>query len=336
MATILLTGSAGFVGFHLARRLCAEGHAVVGVDDLNPLFYPSLKAERHKRLLEIPEFTGLVQDIADADKTEALFAQHRPDLVVHFAAQTGVRFSIDHPFAYERSNVLGTLTVLEAARRHGNPRVVYASSSSVYGNSPAMPWREDDRADGPVSLYAATKRADELMARAFAETHGLCTVGLRFFTVYGPFGRPDMAVWTFAEAIASGEPVPLYDGGTMKRDFTFVDDVVAATRTVLFHKGFTGANVFNVGPGDPQDVATLLRLMEAAMGRPAARKILPVQAGDVSSTWSDPSALEAATGFRPRTSLADGVAAFARWYLDNPDVVQAVHRERSQSGRPTR
>lgn len=336
MATVLVTGSAGFVGFHLVQRLCAEGHTVVGVDDLNPLFYPSLKAERHRRLLQVRGYTGFVQDIADGEKTEALFTAYRPDLVVHFAAQTGVRFSIDHPFAYERSNVLGTLAVLEAARLHGNPRVVYASSSSVYGNSPAMPWREDDRADAPVSLYAATKRADELMAAAFAATHGLCTVGLRFFTVYGPFGRPDMAVWTFAEAIAAGEPVPLYDGGTMKRDFTFVEDVVEATRAVLLAPGLRGANVFNVGPGDPQDLDTLLRLMEGAIGRPATRKVLPAQPGDVNATWADPTALEAAVGYRPRTSLADGVAAFARWYLQNPELVSSVHRERSQAGRPTR
>ncbi len=336
MSTILITGAAGFVGFHLAQRLVAEGHRVVGVDDLNPLFFPSLKAERHRRLLEIPAYTGLVQDIADAQGTEALFATWRPDLVVHLAAQTGVRFSIDHPFTYERSNVLGTLAVLEAARRCGNPRVVYASSSSVYGNSPDMPWREDDRADGPVSLYAATKRADELMAAAYVATHGMCTVGLRFFTVYGPFGRPDMAVWKFAEAIASGDPVPLYDGGTMRRDFTFVQDVVEATRAVLFHPGLAGANVFNVGPGDPQDLETLLGLMEAAVGKPAKRHVLPAQAGDVNATWADPTALEKAVGFRPRTSLAEGVAAFVEWYKANPAIVQAVYRERAQSGRPTR
>jgi UDP-glucuronate 4-epimerase len=235
MAKVLVTGTAGFIGYHLALRLIADGHEVVGVDDLHPCAFPSLKAQRHRRLQETPGYTDVVQDLADAEATDALFATHRPDLVAHLAARTGVRTSVEHPFAYERSNVLGTLAVLEAARLHGRPRVVYASSSSVYGDSTAMPWREDDRADTPVSLYAATKRAGELMAHAFTATHGLCTIGLRFFTVYGPFGRPDMAVWTFAEAIASGEPVPLFDGGNMQRDFTYVDDVVAAVCAALFH-----------------------------------------------------------------------------------------------------
>jgi UDP-glucuronate 4-epimerase len=335
MATILLTGAAGFVGFHLARRLCAEGHEVVGVDDLQPLF-PALKAERLRRLREIPGFTGVVQDIADTAKTDALFADVRPGRVVHLAAQTGVRFSIEHPFEYERANVLGMLAVLEAARRHGTSRLVFASSSSVYGNSPNVPWREDDRADAPVSLYAATKRADELMARAFTATHGLCTVALRYFTVYGPFGRPDMAVWTFAEAIANGEPVPLFDGGGMKRDFTYVDDVVEATRLALFDPGLSGASLFNVGAGQPRDLDDLLGVLEATLGRPALRKVLPAQAGDVDTTWADASALEAAVGFRPRTSLEDGVAAFARWFQENPEIAEAVRRERSLGRRPAR
>jgi UDP-glucuronate 4-epimerase len=328
MATILLTGAAGFVGFHLARRLCADGHEVVGVDDLKPLF-PALKAERLRRLREIPGFLGLVQDVSDTRMTDGLFADLRPALVVHLAAQTGVRFSVEHPFEYERTNVLGMLSILEAARRHGTQRVVFASSSSVYGNSLRVPWREDDRADAPVSLYAATKRADELMASAFAATHGLCTVGLRYFTVYGPFGRPDMAVWTFADAIANGEPVPLFDGGSMRRDFTYVDDVVEATRLALFDTGLSGASVFNVGAGQPRELDVLLRALETNLGRPAIRMMLPAQAGDVNATWADASALKAAVGFLPGTTLEEGVAAFSRWFLENPDVVDAVRRERS-------
>jgi UDP-glucuronate 4-epimerase len=192
-----------------------------------------------------------------------------------------------------------------------------------------VPWREDDRADAPVSLYAATKRADELMASAFAATHGLCTVGLRYFTVYGPFGRPDMAVWTFADAIANGEPVPLFDGGSMRRDFTYVDDVVEATRLALFDTGLSGASVFNVGAGQPRELDVLLRALETNLGRPAIRMMLPAQAGDVNATWADASALKAAVGFLPGTTLEEGVAAFSRWFLENPDVVDAVRRERS-------
>lgn len=334
MATFLITGAAGFVGFHLARRLAAEGHRVVGVDDLNHLFYPTLKQERARRITETPGCTFRVLDVADPKAVDTLFQQSAFDGVVHFAAQTGVRFSKDLPFVYERSNLQGTLAVLDAAARHGHPRFVYASSSSVYGNSPEVPWREDQAADWPVSLYAATKRADELMARAYLATHGLSSVGLRFFTVYGPFGRPDMAVWTFAEAIASGQPVPLYDGGRMKRDFTFVDDAVEVTRAFLLNPLPEGALVFNVGPGDPVDLETLLRYLEEALGRTAERQELPAQPGDVPATWADPTALHRVLGFHPTTPLRDGVRAFVDWYRAHPDLVDQVRRERASSGQP--
>ena len=254
--------------------------------------------------------------------------------MVHFAAQTGVRFSRDLPFAYERSNVQGTLAVLDAAARFGRPRLIYASSSSVYGNSPDVPWREDQAADWPVSLYAATKRADELMARAYLATHGLSSVGLRFFTVYGPFGRPDMAVWTFAEAIASGQPVPLYDGGRMQRDFTFVDDAVEVTRALLLGPAREGAFVYNVGPGDPKDLETLIQYLEEALGRRVERQDLPAQAGDVPATWADPTALREAIGLVPSTPLRQGVQAFVEWYQAHPDLVDQVRRERAASGQP--
>ncbi|HOU53102.1 MAG TPA: NAD-dependent epimerase/dehydratase family protein [Myxococcota bacterium] len=334
MATLLITGAAGFVGHHLALRLAGEGHRVVGVDDLNRLFFPTLKEERARRIAGTPGCTFRRMDVADPAAVDALFREFAFDGVVHFAAQTGVRFSKDLPFEYERSNIQGTLAVFDAAARHGRPRVVYASSSSVYGDSPDVPWREDQAADQPVSLYAATKRADELMARAYLATHGLSTVGLRFFTVYGPFGRPDMAVWTFAEAIASGEPVPLYDGGRMKRDFTFVDDAVEVTRALLQMPDLEGARVFNVGPGDPQDLDTLLRHLEEALGRPARRQVLPAQAGDVPATWADPTALRKAIGFHPRTPLREGVQAFVDWYRAHPDLVAQVRRERAASGQP--
>jgi len=334
MGTFLITGAAGFVGHHLAVRLAGEGHRVVGVDDLNHLFFPTLKEERARRIAATPGCEFRQIDVADPAAVEALFRESPFDGVVHFAAQTGVRFSKDLPFAYERSNVQGTLAVLDAAARHGRPRVVYASSSSVYGNSPDVPWREDQAADRPVSLYAATKRADELMAHAYLETHGLPSVGLRFFTVYGPFGRPDMAVWTFAEAIASGEPVPLYDGGRMKRDFTFVQDAVEVTRALLLAPDLEGAQVFNVGPGDPQDLETLLGLLEEALGRTAQRRVLPAQSGDVPATWADPTALHRAIGFHPTTPLRDGVRAFVDWYRAHPDLVEQVRRERAISGLP--
>ena len=330
MSTILVTGSAGFIGSHLCRRLLRDGHAVVGVDHFGPLFFPGLKRERDRRLRdEHPGFTSVEADIADLEAVRAVFATHRPDLVANLAAMTGVRYSVEDPFVYQRSNVQGFLNVLECARRAGVPRVVYASSSSVYGSQVTMPYRETDRADAPISLYAATKRSTELIAHAYASLFGMTLIGLRYFTVYGPWGRPDMAVWSFAERIAAGEPVPVYDFGRMRRDFTFVDDIVEGTAAVLDAPGLSGHEVFNIGAGRCEDLDEVIRLLEAGIGRPAVRQPMPAQPGDVPATWADVSKLEAAVGYRPRTTIGEGIPAFVEWYLANPAVAESVRRERS-------
>lgn len=326
MATILLTGAAGFIGWHVARRLGADGHRVVGVDHLGPLFFPSLKRARVEALGGTPGFSFVAADLAEPGTADALVASLRPDTIVHLAAQTGVRHSADDPHLYVRNNVDAFVAVLEAARRRDVPRLLYASSSAVYGEGEGRRV-EDDRADRPVSLYAATKRADELMAHTYARQFGLTTIGMRFFTVYGPWGRPDMAVWTFAERMAAGEAVPLYDGGAMRRDFTFVDDVVEAIARLRV-ADLSGPHVFNVGSGRCEPLDRLVGLLEAAIGCRAARRPMPMQTGDVSVTWSDCDRLFQATGHRTGIPLDVGIPAFVQWFRAHPDVVAAVRSER--------
>ncbi|WP_174503296.1 NAD-dependent epimerase/dehydratase family protein [Acidiphilium sp. C61] len=312
---ILLTGAAGFIGYHVAEALLARGAQVVGVDDVNPYYDIRLKHARLARLAAHERFRFHRADIADHAALRA--AGEWWDVIVHLAAQAGVRYSIDNPFAYAVANMTGHLSVLELARHSpGLRHLVYASSSSVYGAGTPLPYAETARADRPQSLYAATKRADEMMSAAYAHLYGLRQTGLRFFTVYGPWGRPDMAYFGFAEAIMGGRPITLYDGGTLKRDFTYIDDIVDGVMGVIDHPpAIAGEHrVFNIGNHRAELVLDLVRLLETELGRKALIEDAPRPAADPVETCADLSALTALTGFVPQTQLNQGVAKFIAWY----------------------
>jgi UDP-glucuronate 4-epimerase len=321
---ILVTGAAGFVGFHLARRLLADGWAVHGLDNLNDYYDPKLKQARLAALGANANFHFEKCELADRDAVASVFANRRFAYVVHLAAQAGVAYSATNPAAYVDSNLVGFANILEGCR-HGECRhLVYASSSSVYGGNERMPLRISDRVDEPLSLYGATKRANELMAYSYAHLYGLPATGLRFFTVYGPWGRPDMAYWLFAEAIFAGRPVRLFNDGHMRRDFTYIDDVVeAVVRLIkLPPPAATAAapqpphRLYNVGNENPVEVVTLLDILEKVIGKRTQRELLPIRAFDVLETFADSSELARATGFAPHTPIEDGLRAFVTWFRD--------------------
>jgi len=316
--TILLTGAAGFVGYHVAEALLARGDPVLGVDNLNTYYDPRLKHGRLERLHRHRGFRFVQADVSDRAAMADLARAH-PDIthIVHLAAQAGVRHSMVDPYAYIQANVMGHLVVLETARllpavRH----VVYASSSSVYGANTTMPFREADRVDTPLSVYAATKRADELISHAYGHLYGVPQTGLRFFTVYGPWGRPDMAYYSFARAIAAGEPITLYDGGRLKRDFTYIDDIVAGVVGVLDRPPDRGTRVLNIGNHRAEEVSTLVALLEQGLGRRAVVRVAPRPVADVEETFADVSEIAALTGFSPSTRLSDGVPRFVAWFRE--------------------
>ncbi len=336
---LLVTGAAGFIGFHAARALAARGHLVTGADSMNRYYDPKLKKARLEILLRIPGFSFEKINLARRKSTRALFERGRFETVLHLAAQAGVRYSLENPHAYVDSNLQAFVNVLEGCRRTGVGHLVYASSSSVYGENLKLPFSERDRVDSPVSLYAATKKSNELMARAYNHLFGLPCTGLRFFTVYGPWGRPDMAMFRFAKAILSGKEIEVYNRGDMQRDFTYVDDVVEGiTRIVEGRKskvkgprskasgqdsGNPGAKalpdsfrIYNIGNSKPEQLMDLVRIIEEALGKKALRKFLPMQPGDVPRTCADTALLEKDYGFRPRTTLREGVRKFIRWYLE--------------------
>jgi len=337
--TYLVTGCAGFIGYHVAARLLADGEEVAGLDNLNPYYDPALKRARLGRLVSNPRFRFVEADLADGAAMRALFAG-RFDRVIHLAAQAGVRYSLEHPHSYVASNLAGFLNVLEGCRHSGAGHLVYASSSSVYGANTRMPLSVHDHTDHPLSLYAATKKSNEVMAHAYSHLFGIPTTGLRFFTVYGPWGRPDMALFRFTKAILEGQPVALYDHGRGHRDFTYVDDVVEgvvriAERPARPDSAWSGDRpdpatsqapfrVYNIGNESPVPVLELLEALEAALGRKAIRELLPSQPGDVPMTHADVSALSAATGFRPRTPIREGIGRFVEWYLDYFGVRQGT------------
>jgi len=316
----IVTGAAGFIGYHVCRALLARGEAVVGVDSLTDYYDVRLKQARLAQLAPHPGFRFLHADIADQAAMFDLFDRH-PDAtrVVHLAAQAGVRHSLIDPYAYVTSNVMGHVTVLEAARRL--PRLehlVYASSSSVYGGNAKLPFAEGDPVDTPVSLYAATKRADELISHAYGHLHGLPQTGLRFFTVYGPWGRPDMAYYAFAEAISQGRPITLYGNGTLKRDFTYIDDIVAGALACLDRVPAAGEapRLFNIGNNRAETVSELVRLLEQALGRAAVLRQEPRPLIDVAETCADLSAIQAHVGYQPTTPLAVGIPRFVEWFTE--------------------
>ncbi len=317
---VLLTGAAGFIGMHVAQALLERGERVVGLDNLNPYYDIRLKQARLGRLEGRPGFRFHPMDVADREAMQALLeAEPGIDRIVHLAAQAGVRHSLVDPYAYVQSNVMGHLVVQEAARQL--PRLshlVYASSSSVYGANRHLPFAEADRVDQPVSLYAATKRAGELMSHAYAHLFGLPQTGLRFFTVYGPWGRPDMAYYGFARAIAAGEPITVYDGGRLKRDFTYIDDIVRGVLGALDRPpdGRLPARVLNIGNHHAEEVGTLVQLLEQALGRRAVIRDAPRPEADVEETFADVDAIARLTGFAPSTALAEGIPRFVAWFRD--------------------
>jgi UDP-glucuronate 4-epimerase len=316
--SVLVTGAAGFIGFHVAQALLDRGESVVGVDSLNDYYDVALKHARLERLQAHRGFVFGHLDVSDRDAVAALAAVHpRIAGIVHLAAQAGVRHSMVDPYAYVQANVMGHLVVLEVARRlPGLRHMVYASTSSVYGANRTMPFRESDRVDSPLSLYAATKRADELMSHAYGHLFGLSQTGLRFFTVYGPWGRPDMAYYSFARAIVAGEPITLYDEGRLKRDFTYVDDIVAGVIGCLDHPPSSDqpTRVLNIGNHRAEEVRALVALLEQALGRKAVMVTAPRPPADVEETFASVEAIGTLTGFAPRVSLAEGIPRFVSWF----------------------
>ena len=326
----LVTGAAGFIGFHLSKRLLDEGWTVVGLDNLNDYYDPQLKRDRLAQLEGRDGFTFVKLDLADRAGMEQLFADKGFGVVVNLAAQAGVRYSLTNPHSYIDTNVVGFLHVLEGCRHHAVKHLVYASSSSVYGANTSYPFRESDNVDHPVSLYAASKKANELMAHTYAHLYGLPCTGLRFFTVYGPWGRPDMALFKFTKAILAGDPIEVYGQGDMRRDFTYIDDIVEGVVRVMAtlpepDPAWTGDDpnpatssapwrVYNIGNNNPVELMRFIGVIEQVLGRTAEEIMLPMQPGDVRATAANVDTLKAAVGFRPDTPIEEGVRAFARWY----------------------
>ena len=328
---VLVTGCAGFIGMHVARRLLADGREVIGLDNLNPYYDVRLKEARLRELAGLDGFRFVKVDLADKDGIERLFAAERPERVINLAAQAGVRYSLEDPHAYASSNLVGFVNILEACRHGKVGHLVYASTSSVYGANVSMPFGEDDPVDHPVSLYAATKRANELMAHTYSHLFGLPATGLRFFTVYGPWGRPDMSMALFTQAILAGEPIRVFNHGRMRRDFTYIDDIVEGVVRVLDLVPRPGSadapdayaqpsrsaapfRIYNIGNSRPVELLEYIRLLEAAIGRKAKLDLQPMQPGDVLATAADTAALEAAVGFRPSTPLDEGIRRYVAWH----------------------
>jgi UDP-glucuronate 4-epimerase len=330
--TILVTGAAGFIGFHVAQRLLADGRAVVGLDSVNDYYDPALKEARLDVLRRQGSFTFVKSNLADREATKALFATHRFPVVIHLAAQAGVRYSLEKPHAYTDANIEGFLNVLEGCRHHGCGHLLFASSSSVYGANTKLPFSVQDNVDHPISLYAASKKANELMAHAYSHLYRIPATGLRFFTVYGPWGRPDMAMFIFAKAIVEGKPIRLFNHGNMRRDFTYIDDVVEAIvrlkdRPPQGNPAWSGVDldpsssaapwkIYNIGNNRPEELMRVVALLEQEFGRPAIKEMLPMQPGDVPATYADIEDLARDVGFSPATSIEDGIARFSKWFRE--------------------
>ncbi|MDR4998728.1 NAD-dependent epimerase/dehydratase family protein [Brevibacillus parabrevis] len=319
--SILVTGTAGFIGFHVAKRLLEGGEVVWGVDNCNEYYDPRLKAKRLSMLQEFEQFHFYQADIADQTTMDELFRKMQPERVIHLAAQAGVRYSLENPHVYTSSNITGFLHILEGCRHTGVKHLLYASSSSVYGGNKKLPFSESDRVDEPNSLYAATKKANELMAYTYSHLYNIPATGLRFFTVYGPWGRPDMALYAFTKAILAGEPVSIFNYGKMIRDFTYIDDVVEGILRLMDRlpepkDGKAPHKVLNIGNHRPVELLSFLELLEQKLKRPANRQYMPIQPGDVPATFASVDALFAETGFRPDTPVEVGISRFVDWYLD--------------------
>ncbi len=313
---VFITGTAGFIGMHLAHSLLEDGHTVVGLDNFNDYYSVPLKRDRHATLASHPRYTGIEGDLCDQALITRLFREHDFDVVCNLAAQAGVRYSLTNPGAYQKSNIEGFLNILEACRHAKTPRLVYASSSSVYGGNTKLPFNESDPVDCPVSLYAATKKANELMAHTYTHLYGMQTIGLRFFTVYGPWGRPDMALWIFTKTLLAGKPIPVFNHGQMRRDFTYVDDIVAGIKASLFRPGLNPYEVLNLGNHQSEYLMDMIGTLAASLGIEPKMELLPIQPGDVEATYADITLAEQKLGFRPTTSIAQGIPKFVAWYKD--------------------
>ena len=329
---ILVTGVAGFIGYHLAQRLLAEGNQVYGIDNLNDYYDVSLKQTRLEQLLPQEKFSFEYLDISDRFLVSQLFQEQDFDCVVNLAAQAGVRYSLQNPHAYVDSNLVGFANILEGCRHSQIKHLVFASSSSVYGANTKVPFSVGDNVDQPVSLYAATKKANELMAHSYSHLYQIPMTGLRFFTVYGPWGRPDMAYFKFARAIAEGKPIDVYNYGKMKRDFTYIDDIVEAIMRIIPRppQEFSQApyKVYNLGNNNPVELGEFISIIEQVMGRSAEKNLLPMQPGDVVATYADVDELVADFDFKPTTSIAQGLAKFASWYQEYYDAdIRTVENE---------
>lgn len=330
MAKILVTGAAGFIGYHTSERLLARGDDVVGLDNINDYYDPTLKEARLARLQRQPGFRFVRMELGDRSGLEMLFREERFDKVIHLAAQAGVRYSLTNPHTYIDSNLVGFLHILEGCRHHGVQHLTYASSSSVYGANTAMPFSVHQNVDHPVSLYAATKKANELMAHTYSHLYGLPTTGLRFFTVYGPWGRPDMALFLFTKAILDGKPIDVFNHGKMRRDFTYIDDIVEGVIRTSDHTAQPNPawnsdhpdpatskapyRIYNIGNNNPVELMHLIETLEQALGRIAEKRMLPLQMGDVPATYADVEALVQDVGFAPQTPIETGVQRFVAWY----------------------
>lgn len=327
---VLVTGAAGFIGFHTAKRLLSHGDEVLGVDNLNDYYDVRLKEDRLAQLISLPGFTFVRADIGHKDSMQEIFSDYTPNRVIHLAAQAGVRYSLVNPYAYVDSNLVGFVNILECCRHNDVEHLVYASSSSVYGANTKLPFSVDDNVDHPVSLYAATKKANELMAHTYSHLFGLPTTGLRFFTVYGPWGRPDMALFLFTRSILEGKSIDVFNYGNMKRDFTYIDDIVEGVVRVLYRvpepdpswDAETGSpasskapyRVYNIGNNKPVDLMYFIETLEKCLGKEAKKNLLPMQPGDVPATYADVDALVRDVGFRPDTPIEVGIARFVDWY----------------------
>lgn len=317
---ILVTGAAGFIGFHLTQRLLGRGDEVVGIDNLND-YYPVVLKEARLREIADPAFRFIKMDIADREALPRLFEAEKFDAVVNLAAQAGVRYSIENPWAYVDSNLVGFVNILECCRHYPVQHLVYASSSSVYGGNEKTPFSEEDKVDNPVSLYAATKKSNELMASCYCKLYGIRATGLRFFTVYGPWGRPDMSPMLFASAISEGRPIKVFNNGDMMRDFTYIDDIIEGVVRVL-DKAPALHEVYNIGCSSPVKLMDFISEIESALGRPAEKIMLPMQPGDVYQTYADTSKLERDMGYKPGITLHEGIGHFIDWYRSDKNPLK--------------
>ena len=318
--TYLITGGAGFIGFFLTKSLLEKGATVIGVDNLNDYYEVSLKEERLRILSGFADYTFMKADIADKEAMFRVFEEYKPDIVVNLAAQAGVRYSIDNPDAYIQSNLVGFFNILEACRNFPVEHLVFASSSSVYGGNKKVPFSTEDQVDKPVSLYAATKKSNELMAYSYSKLYRIPLTGLRFFTVYGPMGRPDMAYFKFAKKIMAGEPIQIYNNGDMRRDFTYIDDIVTGVENILCNPPAADENeafykIYNIGNNQPEKLMDYIAVLEKCLGREAKKEFLPMQPGDVYETYADVSELMKDFGFKPSTTIEEGLSKFAEWFL---------------------